>query len=70
MKYLKEKIINEELTMSQANSRINKFVKEIDKFMQECEDGTVNACWALGKILKGLDKKDWDVDFAIKYYEH
>ena len=36
--------------------------------MLECEDGTVNSAWALGKILKGLSKKNWDVDFAIKYY--
>jgi len=69
MKSIKETILNEELTISQANSRINKFIREIDKFMQECEDGTVNAAWALGKILKGLDKKDWDIDYAIKYYE-
>ena len=70
MKSLKEKVLNEELTNSQVNSRINKFVREIDKFMQECEDDNFNASWALGKILKGLDKKDWDIDYAIKYYEN
>ena len=69
MKNLKDNLINEELTTSQANSRVNKFVREIDKFMQECEDNNVNSAWVLGKILKGLDKKDWDIDYAIKYYE-
>ena len=69
MKNLKDNLINEELTISQANSRINKFVREIDKFMLECQDCNVNAAWALGRILKGLGKKNWDVDFAIKYYE-
>ena len=69
MKNLKDNLINEELTTSQVTSRVNKFIREIDKFMQECEDSNVNAAWALGKILKGLDKKDWDIDYAIKYYE-
>jgi len=70
MEDLKQYMVHESIDDTKtATKYINRFINDLDKFLQECEDGTVNASWALGKILKGLDKKDWDIENAIEYYE-